>query len=133
MVAQFVGGAKLFEAVTGYSYEVGLAIFGIAAILFTALGGFRGVAFVDTLCGIAMIVGIFVLAGGILNAGGGYTNIMENLQTHNPQLLDPLGGGDMLLDYISPSGCWLVYLPSVFHSQWFVAWGTKTLNPYARQ
>lgn len=95
MVAQFVGGAKLFEAVTGYSYEVGLAIFGIAAILFTALGGFRGVAFVDTLCGIAMIVGIFVLAGGILNAGGGYTNIMENLQTHNPQLLDPLGGGDM--------------------------------------
>ena len=45
MVAQFVGGAKLFEAVTGYSYEVGLAIFGIAAILFTALGGFRGVAF----------------------------------------------------------------------------------------
>lgn len=97
MVAQFVGGAKLFEAVTGYSYEVGLAIFGIAAILFTALGGFRGVAFVDTLCGIAMIVGIFVLAGGILNAGGGYENIMANLQTHSPQLLDPFGGGDMPL------------------------------------
>ena len=32
MVAQFVGGAKLFEAVTGYSYIVGLALFGIAAL-----------------------------------------------------------------------------------------------------
>ena len=33
MVAQFVGGAKLFEAVTGYSYLVGLALFGVAVIL----------------------------------------------------------------------------------------------------
>lgn len=95
MVAQFVGGAKLFEAVTGYSYIVGLAIFGIAAILFTSIGGFRGVAFVDTLCGIAMIVGIVVLAGGILDTGGGYTNIMANLEANNPELLDPLGGGAM--------------------------------------
>ena len=32
MVAQFVGGAKLFEAVTGYSYLIGLLIFGGAVI-----------------------------------------------------------------------------------------------------
>ena len=44
MIAQFVGGAKLFEAVTGYSYVMGLAIFGIAVILFTTVGVFRGVA-----------------------------------------------------------------------------------------
>ena len=60
MIAQFVGGAKLFEAVTGYSYVMGLAIFGIACILFTTIGGFRGVAFTDALCGIAMIVGIVI-------------------------------------------------------------------------
>ena len=29
MVAQFVGGAKLFEAVTGYSYLTGLIVFGL--------------------------------------------------------------------------------------------------------
>ena len=39
MVAQFVGGAKLFEAVTGYSYIVGLALFGIAVIFYTTVGG----------------------------------------------------------------------------------------------
>ena len=69
MVAQFVGGAKLFEAVTGYSYLVGLALFGVAVILFTTIGGFRGVAVTDALCGIMMLVGIVVLAGGILAAG----------------------------------------------------------------
>ena len=47
MVAQFVGGAKLFEAVTGYSYLVGLALFGVAVVLFTTIGGFRGVAVTD--------------------------------------------------------------------------------------
>ncbi len=95
MVAQFVGGAKLFEAVTGCSYVVGLAIFGIAAILFTTLGGFRGVAFTDTLCGIAMIVGIVVLAGGILNAGGGWENIMDAIAASHPQMMEPLSGGNM--------------------------------------
>ena len=95
MIAQFVGGAKLFEAVTGYSYVTGLAIFGVAAILFTVIGGFRGVAFTDALCGIAMIVGIVVLAGGILSAGGGYTNIMDTIATNHPEMMEPLSGGNM--------------------------------------
>ena len=55
MIAQFVGGAKLFEAVTGYSYVFGLVLFGVAVILFTTIGGFRGVALTDALCGIAII------------------------------------------------------------------------------
>ena len=95
MIAQFVGGAKLFEAVTGYSYVMGLAIFGIAVILFTTIGGFRGVAFTDALCGIAMILGIVVLAGGILSAGGGYENIMDTIATNHPEMMEPLSGGNM--------------------------------------
>lgn len=65
MVAQFVGGAKLFEAVT------------------------------DALCGIAMLVGIVVLAAGILIAGGGWENIMGTIRTNHPQMLEPLSGGTM--------------------------------------
>lgn len=95
MVAQFVGGAKLFEAATGQSYIVGLAIFGLVSILFTSIGGFRGVAFTDTLCGIAMLICIFVLGFGILNAGGGYENIMQTISQNYPSLLDPSGGGSM--------------------------------------
>ena len=95
IIAQFVGGAKLFSYVTGYSSTVGLAIFGIAVILFTSIGGFRGVAITDALCGIAMLVGIAVLAGGILQAGGGYDAVMTTIETNHPELLDPLSDGNM--------------------------------------
>lgn len=42
MLAQFIGGARLFQAVTGYPYIVGLALFGLTVILYTAVGGFPG-------------------------------------------------------------------------------------------
>ena len=95
MVAQFVGGAKLFEAVTGYSYTTGLLLFGVAAILFTAIGGFRGVAITDALCGIAMLIGVFVLAFGIFNEGGGYIAVMDTLLSQHPEFFDPFSGGNM--------------------------------------
>lgn len=95
MVAQFVGGAKLFEAVTGYSYVIGLCIFGTAVIVFTTIGGFRGVAVTDALCGIAMLVGIAVLAMGILEKGGGYEAIMATIAANHPEMLEPLSGGNM--------------------------------------
>ena len=68
MVAQFVGGAKLFEAVTGYSYVVGLVVFGLVVVIYTAVGGFRGVAITDALCAIAMLIGMGILLVGILSA-----------------------------------------------------------------
>ncbi|MEE0706969.1 MAG: sodium/pantothenate symporter [Adlercreutzia sp.] len=106
MVAQFVGGAKLFEAVTGYSYLVGLALFGIAVILFTTIGGFRGVAVTDALCGVMMLVGIVVLAGGILSAGGGYENIMQSIKATSPAMLEPFSDGTMP--------------PSLYFTQWLL-------------
>ncbi|MCR2036649.1 sodium/pantothenate symporter [Adlercreutzia caecimuris] len=106
MVAQFVGGAKLFEAVTGYSYVIGLGLFGVAVVLFTTIGGFRGVAVTDALCGIMMLVGIVVLACGILDAGGGYEAIMHSIATHEPQMLEPFAGGAMP--------------PSLYLTQWLL-------------
>lgn len=95
MVAQFVGGAKLFEAVTGYSYVVGLVVFGLVVVVYTAVGGFRGVAVTDALCAIVMLVGMFILLVGILQAGGGYEAIMEQITVRRPELLEPLSGGNM--------------------------------------
>lgn len=95
MVAQFVGGAKLFEAVTGYSYVIGLVVFGLVVVIYTAVGGFRGVAVTDALCAIAMLVGMFILLVGILKAGGGYETIMEQITVRRPELLEPLSGGNM--------------------------------------
>ncbi len=95
MVAQFVGGAKIFEAVTGQSYVAGLALFGLAVVVYTTIGGFRGVAATDALCGVAMLVCIVVLAGGLLSSGGGWEAVMERIGRDAPELFDPLAGGQM--------------------------------------
>ena len=84
MVAQFVGGAKIFQAVTGYSYLVGLALFGLIVIIYTTVGGFRGVAITDALCAIAMLAGMVILLVGVLKTGGGYANIMDHLASVKP-------------------------------------------------
>ena len=102
MVAQFVGGAKLFEAVTGYSYVVGLAIFGLTVIIYTAVGGFRGVAVTDAICAVIMLVGMGILLWGILHAGGGYQHIMGEISAKHPEMLEPFSGGNMPMSlYIS--------------------------------
>ncbi len=95
MVAQFVGGAKLFEAVTGLPYLAGLAIFGLAVVVYTTVGGFRGVAVTDAVCAVFMLVGIVVLLAGLLHSGGGFAAIMDRISTRSPQLLDPLSAGNM--------------------------------------
>ena len=95
MVAQFVGGAKLFEAVTGYSYMTGLVLFGLVVVIYTTIGGFRGVAVTDALCAIAMLIGMFILLFGILKAGGGYEAIMTQIASNKPEMLEPLSGGEM--------------------------------------
>lgn len=95
MVAQFVGGAKLFEAVTGYSYVTGLILFGLMVVVYTTIGGFRAVAITDTCCAIMMMIGIVLLVYHVLQAGGGYENIIAGIETRHPEMLEPLSGGKM--------------------------------------
>lgn len=118
MVAQFVGGAKLFQAVTGYSYATGLIIFGLAVVLFTTIGGFRGVAVTDALCGVVMLVGIVVLAAAILNAGGGYENIMDTIAASDPAMMEPFDAGGMPAGLYFTSGFWWACSPSRCRNRW---------------
>lgn len=95
MTAQFVGGAKLFEAVTGRSYMEGLILFGMVVVLYTAIGGFRAVALTDTICALVMMAGIVLLLSCVLDAGGGYDAIMTRIEAEHPAMLTPLAGGQM--------------------------------------
>ena len=102
MVAQFVGGAQLFAAVTGYSYELGLVLFGIVVVIYTSIGGFRAVALTDTCCAIVMMLGIVLLFYYVLAAGGGVAAILENLRTVHPAMLTPTAEGRMPISlYVS--------------------------------
>lgn len=102
MVAQFVGAAKLFEAVTGFSYVTGLTMFGLIVVFYTTVGGFKGVAVTDAFCAIAMLIGTCLLFGCMLSVGGGYLKIMSDMAVQHPDMLDPFSGGKMPMSlYIS--------------------------------
>lgn len=51
MAAQWVGGARLIESITGLSYTSALFIFAICVIIYVIIGGFRAVAVTDTIQG----------------------------------------------------------------------------------
>ncbi len=102
MVAQFVGAAKLFEAVTGYSYMTGLTMFGIIVVIYTTIGGFKGVAITDAICAIAMMIGMGILFYCLLDKAGGYSAIMAHFRANDPAMLEPLSRGKMPVSlYIS--------------------------------
>ena len=98
--------AKLFAAVTGYSYEAGLILFGLVVVIYTSIGGFRAVALTDTCCALIMMVGIVLLLHYVLQAGGGYSQIMSTIETNHPEMFEPFSAGNM------PWG--------IYFTQWFL-------------
>ncbi|WP_458400393.1 sodium/pantothenate symporter [Mailhella sp.] len=93
MVAQFIGGARLFQAVTGYPYEIGLILFGVTVVVYTAVGGFRAVVLTDALQGIVMVVASVVVFMAVLEAGGGMEQSIQTLKAIDPGLITPSGAG----------------------------------------
>ncbi|SBV90610.1 pantothenate:sodium symporter [uncultured delta proteobacterium] len=93
MLAQFIGGGRVFQAVTGYSYEIGLFIFGISVIVYTTFGGFRAVAVTDAMQGVVMLIAAVVVLLAVLKAGGGMTQCVQTLKSIDPGLLTPNGAG----------------------------------------
>jgi len=93
MVAQFIGGARLFQAVTGYPYEIGLILFGVTVVVYTAVGGFRAVVLTDALQGVVMVVASVVVFMAVMEAGGGMEQSIQTLKAIDPGLITPSGAG----------------------------------------
>jgi sodium/pantothenate symporter len=96
MTAQWVGGARLIESLTGLSYTSALFIFAVAVLIYVIIGGFRAVALTDALQGSIMIIGTVILLVATTIAGGGVENIMQNLVAENPNLVSPFGASENL-------------------------------------
>ncbi len=77
-IAQFVGGAQIFSAITGMDYAAGLILFASVTVIYTA-GGFKAVALTDTICAVMMITGMVVLGFSIIKEGGGMTSLMQTI------------------------------------------------------
>ncbi|WP_432205246.1 sodium/pantothenate symporter (plasmid) [Cetobacterium somerae] len=100
VVANFVGGARLFESVTGLPYIVGLIIFSFVIITYTTIGGFRAVALTDAIQGGVMLIASGILFFTLLKSGGGMENIMRTIEQTNPVLLTPDSGGAIAKPFI---------------------------------
>ncbi len=79
--AQFVAGARILENMLGMTYEAGLVLFAISVVAYTTYGGFRAVAWTDTMQGIVMIMGIALLVPFAVHAAGGLSQATLELRT----------------------------------------------------
>lgn len=102
MTAQWVGGGRLIESLTGLQYTTSLFIFAIAVLVYVIIGGFRAVVLTDAIQGAIMVVGTLVLLIGVIIAGGGVEQIMADLLNENPRLVTPFGAdGSLSAAYVS--------------------------------
>ncbi|WP_404332779.1 sodium/pantothenate symporter [Mesobacillus maritimus] len=91
MAAQWVGGARLIESVTGLSYTSALFLFAASVMIYVVIGGFRAVALTDAVQGTVMFIGTLILLIATVIAGGGIPNIISDLTAENPNLITPYG------------------------------------------
>lgn len=102
MTAQWVGGARLIETLTGLSYTSALFIFVVAVLVYVTTGGFRAVALTDAVQGTIMVIGTTILLIAVIIAGGGIPTIMQDLLSENPNLVTPYGSdGNLSAAYVS--------------------------------
>ncbi|RNA66866.1 sodium/pantothenate symporter [Alteribacter keqinensis] len=118
MAAQWVGGARLIESLTGLTYTSALFIFAVAVLAYVIIGGFRAVVITDTVQGVVMFFGTLIILIGTIIAGGGVANIMSDLMAENPNLVTPFGhDGSLTPAYVSSFwilvGVGVVALPQV--------------------
>ncbi|WP_019241213.1 MULTISPECIES: sodium/pantothenate symporter [Bacillus] len=102
MAAQWVGGARLIESLTGLSYKSALFIFAISVLIYVIIGGFKAVALTDAVQGTIMLIGTVILLIATIIAGGGLSNIMSDLMLENHNLITPFGAeNDLTPLYVS--------------------------------
>ncbi|SDH88983.1 sodium/pantothenate symporter [Planococcus glaciei] len=102
MAAQWIGGARLVESLTGLSYNTALFIFAVSVLVYVTIGGFRAVAVTDAVQGAVMFIGTLILLIAVIIAGGGIPNIMNDLINENPNLVTPFGtDGNLSMAYVS--------------------------------
>lgn len=118
MAAQWIGGARLIESLTGLNYLSALFIFAVSVMVYVIIGGFRAVALTDAIQGSIMFIGTLILLIATIIAGGGISNIVADLTAENPNLITPFGSeGTLTPTYVSSFwilvGVGVVALPQI--------------------
>ncbi|MFD2191271.1 sodium/pantothenate symporter [Pistricoccus aurantiacus] len=96
MVAQYIAGARVLEAVIGLPYHWGVIGFALSVALYTAYGGFRAVAWTDSFQAIVMLVGVILTAWFAVNLAGGLEKVNAELTRQSTELVSGPGPDNFL-------------------------------------
>jgi sodium/pantothenate symporter len=117
MVAQFVGGARILEAITGIPYWVLVIAFAGIVALYTGIGGFLAASYTDLVQGVIMLFGGIALWVVVLVTVGGFAGIERETRPLDPDLLVLPGASGfdipMMISYAIMFGLLLASLPHV--------------------
>lgn len=94
MVAQFSGAARILQSVAGVPYNMGVLLFGGAVALTVVIGGFRAVAWTDTLQGFMMMLGFLLVVPSFIMLAGGFEGITQKLLEIDPARVFGPGPGE---------------------------------------
>lgn len=112
MVAQFRGAGLLFEVMAGIPYFWSVLVFGGLIVVYTTYGGFKGVAYTDFVQGLLMVLFLFITAGVVLSAVGGFENGFSTFSnliasgTVPEHLASPFGA-------LGPTGAMVYFIPTL--------------------
>ncbi len=87
-----VGGAKLFEASFGFTYNQALWIGAIVIISYTFLGGFLAVSWTDFIQGILMFLALIIVPIVAISELGGWGSTVNTVGNLDPAYLDAFTG-----------------------------------------
>ena len=99
MEQKFFGANTLIDGVND-GYLLGLILFAIVVIFYTAYGGFRAVVWTDVMQGVVMGIGVLLLIPIVLYQTGGLTNVNNMLKDRDPYVVTSLTGSDNDLVFI---------------------------------
>lgn len=91
VAAQMVATGKAFDGFTGLDYASGVLVGAVVIILYTLVGGYKAVAWTDLVQGILMLFGLIVVPMIAIDAAGGWSALLNDLDSQDPGLLTAWG------------------------------------------
>ncbi|MEH6822383.1 MAG: sodium/proline symporter PutP [Motiliproteus sp.] len=89
-----VAGAKLFETVFGFDYQLAVIIGAIAVISYTLFGGYLAVSWTDVVQGLLMAAALIIVPLIAIGEIGGVSATWAAMEAKNPELLNAFTNAD---------------------------------------
>lgn len=95
LAAQWLAGQKFLAGAFDLGGLAALACFALLIVTYTAIGGFRGSVYVDSLQAVIRLVGTGVALGAVLAAAAAQPDYEANIRAAGPGFLSLLGQGSV--------------------------------------